>query len=78
MEVSRQVHASIALLKKANLVMLKRQMNTCVKEAIKENNSAEKVEEIATIIDKYLESEVDECIRPGRADHSAPESPYTH
>jgi CsoR family transcriptional regulator, copper-sensing transcriptional repressor len=54
-EVSKQVHASIALLKKANIVILKQHMNTCVKDAIRTNNGAEKIDEITLILEKYLE-----------------------
>ncbi len=54
-DVSKQVHASIALLKKANMVILKQHMNTCVKDAIMTNKGAEKVDEITMILEKYLE-----------------------
>jgi DNA-binding FrmR family transcriptional regulator len=54
-EVSKQVHASIALLKKANIVILRQHMNTCVKDAIRTNKGSEKIDEIAMILEKYLE-----------------------
>ena len=54
-DVSKQVHATIALLKKANLVVLKQHMNTCVKDAIMTNKGVEKVDEITMILEKYLE-----------------------
>ena len=54
-DVSKQVHASIALLKKANIVILKQHMNTCVKEAIRTNKGSEKIDEITLILEKYLE-----------------------
>jgi CsoR family transcriptional regulator, copper-sensing transcriptional repressor len=54
-DVSKQVHASIALLKKANMVILKQHMNTCVKDAIRTNNGSEKIDEITMILEKYLE-----------------------
>jgi len=54
-DVSKQVHASIALLKKANIVILKQHMNTCVKDAIRTNNGSEKIDEITLILEKYLE-----------------------
>ncbi len=41
-DVSKQVHASIALLKKANIVILKQHMNTCVKDAIMTNKGAKR------------------------------------
>ncbi len=54
-DVSKQVHAAVALLKKANIVILKQHMNTCVKDAISMNNGAEKIDEITMILEKYLE-----------------------
>jgi DNA-binding FrmR family transcriptional regulator len=54
-EVSKQVHASIALLKKANIVILRQHMNTCVKDAIRTNKGSEKIDEITMILEKYLE-----------------------
>lgn len=54
-DVSRQILASIALLKKANIGILKQHMNTCVKDAIRTENGAEKIDEITTILEKYLE-----------------------
>jgi DNA-binding FrmR family transcriptional regulator len=54
-DVSRQVLASIALLRKANLLILRQHMNTCVKEAIASDSGAEKIDEITMILEKYLE-----------------------
>jgi DNA-binding FrmR family transcriptional regulator len=54
-DVSRQVLASIALLRKANLLILRQHMNTCVKEAIHSDKGAEKIDEISMILEKYLE-----------------------
>jgi len=54
-DVSKQVHATIALLKKANFIVLKQHMNTCVKDAIMTNKGVEKVDEITMILEKYLE-----------------------
>ena len=54
-DVSKQVLATIALLKKANLVILKQHMDTCVKDAIRTNKGAEKIDEISLILEKYLE-----------------------
>lgn len=54
-DVSKQMLASIALLKKANLVILKQHMNTCVKDAIQSDRGAEKIDEIALILERYLE-----------------------
>ncbi len=54
-DVSKQVQATIALLRKANLVILKQHMNTCVKDAIRTDQGAEKIDEITMILEKYLE-----------------------
>jgi CsoR family transcriptional regulator, copper-sensing transcriptional repressor len=54
-DVSRQILASIALLKKANTVILKQHMNTCVKEAIRTDKGPEKIDEITMILEKYLQ-----------------------
>ena len=53
-DVSKQVLASIALLKKANMVILRQHMDTCVKDAIRTDMGTEKIDEITTILEKYL------------------------
>jgi DNA-binding FrmR family transcriptional regulator len=53
-DVSKQVLASIALLRKANMVILKQHMDTCVKDAIRTNKGAEKIDEITMILETYL------------------------
>jgi DNA-binding FrmR family transcriptional regulator len=53
-DVSRQILAALALLKKANLVILRQHMNTCVMEALGTSKGAEKIEEITTILEKYI------------------------
>ncbi len=54
-DVSKQILATIALLKKANMVILKQHMDTCVKDAFKTNKGAEKIDEITMILETYLE-----------------------
>jgi DNA-binding FrmR family transcriptional regulator len=54
-DVSKQVLASIALLKKANMVILRQHMDTCVKDAIRTDKGVEKIDEITMILSKYLE-----------------------
>jgi CsoR family transcriptional regulator, copper-sensing transcriptional repressor len=54
-DVSKQVLATVALLRKANLVILKQHMNTCVKDAIATDKGAEKIDEITLILERYLE-----------------------
>ncbi len=52
-DISKQILAAQALLKKANQNILKTHMQTCVKEAFENNNGDEKIEEVIGILDKY-------------------------
>lgn len=51
-DVSNQVIASQALLKKANLLILRQHMNHCVKEAFEHDKGQEKIGEIIEILSK--------------------------
>ncbi len=51
-DVSNQVIASQALLKKANLLILRQHMNHCVKEAFEHDKGQEKIDEIIEILSK--------------------------
>lgn len=53
-DVSKQVLAAMALLKKANVVILRQHIDTCVKEAIGTDKGEEKLEEIALVLERYL------------------------
>jgi CsoR family transcriptional regulator, copper-sensing transcriptional repressor len=53
-DVSKQVHASVALLKKANVAILRQHLNTCVRDAVRTDRGPDKIEEIAFILEKYL------------------------
>jgi DNA-binding FrmR family transcriptional regulator len=53
-DVSKQVHASVALLKKANVAILRQHLNTCVSDAVRTSRGSDKIEEIAFILEKYL------------------------
>ena len=53
-DVSKQVLATTALLKKANLLVLRQHIDTCVKDAIESGNGQEKMDEIALILERYL------------------------
>jgi len=53
-DVSKQMLAAIALLKKANIVVLKQHMNTCVADAMKNHNASAKIDEITLILERYL------------------------
>ena len=54
-DVSKQILATVALRKKANMVILRQHMDTCVKDAIRTDRGAEKIDEITLILEKYLE-----------------------
>ncbi len=58
-DVSKQILASSALLRKANLLILRQHIDTCVMDAVKADNGAEKVEEIAHILEHYMGSNCD-------------------
>ncbi|MBN2544783.1 MAG: metal-sensing transcriptional repressor [Spirochaetes bacterium] len=53
-DVSKQILAVTALLKKSNMTILKQHMQTCVKEAINEGKEDEKINEIILILEKYM------------------------
>ena len=52
MDISNQIMATQAILQKVNEEILKAHMNHCVKEAFKNGNGEEKVEEIISILNK--------------------------
>ena len=55
-DISKQVLAVLALLKKANLNILDQHIKSCVKDAILEGEGKgdEKIDEIMNILDKYI------------------------
>ncbi|MCI1944851.1 metal-sensing transcriptional repressor [Clostridium luticellarii] len=53
-DISNQIIAAQALLKKANLLILKQHLNHCVKDAFLHNSGEEKVDEIMTLLGKLL------------------------
>lgn len=55
-DISTQILSAIALLKKANINILDQHLKHCVSEAIlkDEHEGEEKINEIVTIIDKYI------------------------
>lgn len=54
-DISNQIIAAQALLKKANLLILKQHLNHCVKEAFLQNTGEEKVEEVVSLLGKLLD-----------------------
>ncbi len=54
MDISNQIVASQALLKRANLLILKQHLGHCVKEACLSGDGEEKIDEIMTILEKAM------------------------
>ena len=55
LEVSSQIMAAQSILKKANRMVLKAHMNSCVKEAVESGDPEEKLAELATLLDKLAD-----------------------
>jgi DNA-binding FrmR family transcriptional regulator len=53
-DVSKQILAVSALLRKANSTVLRQHMNTCVADALSEGNGTDKLDEIMRVIDSYI------------------------
>ena len=53
-DISKQILAVQALLKKSNLLVLRQHIQYCVKQAFLEDSEEEKIEEIIMILDKYM------------------------
>ena len=54
MDISNQIVAAQALLKRSNLLTLKQHLNHCVKQAVINGESDEKIDEIMTILEKAM------------------------
>lgn len=54
MDISTQISAAVALLKKAQREILSNHLHSCVQESIELGNSKEKIEEINTLLKKIL------------------------
>ena len=55
LDVSSQIMAAQSILKKANRMVLKAHMNSCVKEAVESGDPEEKLEELAALLDKLAD-----------------------
>lgn len=53
-DISNQILASTALLKKANLHILSGHLHSCVKQAIQQGDSEEKLKEIEDVLGKLM------------------------
>lgn len=54
-DISKQILAVQAILKKSNHEILKKHLTNCVKDAFLEGDGDEKVDEIMMILDKYYQ-----------------------
>ena len=54
-DVSKQLLAVIALIKKSNMIVLKRHLQTCVKDAMNEGSDDDKIGEIILLLEKYMD-----------------------
>ncbi len=54
-DISNQIFASSAMLKRANLLILKQHMNHCVLEAAEQGNGGEKINEVIEILSKVMD-----------------------
>lgn len=54
-DISNQIIAAQALLKKANLMILRQHLDNCVKDAFLNNKGEEKVDEIMNLLKKLLD-----------------------
>lgn len=54
-DISNQIIAAQALLKKANMLILKQHIHHCVKDAVKNDNGDEKIDEILAILEKVMQ-----------------------
>jgi len=54
-DISNQIMAAQALLKKANVLILKQHLRHCVIDAVNQNKGEEKIEEIIAILEKVIQ-----------------------
>ena len=54
-DISNQIFAASAMLKRSNLRILKQHMNHCVLEAAEQGHGSEKIDEVIGILSKILD-----------------------
>jgi DNA-binding FrmR family transcriptional regulator len=54
-DISNQIIAAQALLKKANMLILKQHIHHCVKDAVRNDNGDEKIDEIIGLLSKVMD-----------------------
>jgi DNA-binding FrmR family transcriptional regulator len=54
-DISNQIIAAQALLKKANMLILKQHMHHCVKDAVRQDSGEEKIDEIMELLSKIID-----------------------
>ncbi len=53
-DISNQIQAAMALLKKAQKQVITEHLNHCVKESFENNNAEEKIKEIEVLLDRVI------------------------
>ena len=54
-DISNQIFAASAMLKRSNLLILKQHINHCVLEAAEQGHGSEKIDEVIGILSKILD-----------------------
>jgi CsoR family transcriptional regulator, copper-sensing transcriptional repressor len=54
-DISNQIIAAQALLKKANILILKQHIHHCVRDAVQQDKGDEKIDEIIDILEKIIQ-----------------------
>jgi CsoR family transcriptional regulator, copper-sensing transcriptional repressor len=54
-DISNQIIAAQALLKKANMLILRQHIHHCVKDAVKHDKGEEKIDEIIDVLEKLIQ-----------------------
>ena len=55
LDVSNQLMATQSILKKANRLVLRAHMDSCVRQAVQQGDAEQKLEELASVLDKLTE-----------------------
>lgn len=55
LDISNQIMAARSVLNKANRMVLKAHMNCCVREAVEQGDAGDKLDELATLLDKLTD-----------------------
>ena len=54
-DISNQIMAARSVLNKANRLVLRAHMDSCVRQAVQQGDAEQKLEELASVLDKLME-----------------------